>query len=79
MLEYVGLLPGLGLLIGLALHGANVILAALLATLVVAATSGLNLLATAMGLGAGTFTMTALPGTPSVQNVISAAALETDL
>jgi len=30
-------------------------------------------------LGAGTFTMTALPGTPSVQNVIAASALGTDL
>lgn len=33
----------------------------------------------AAALGAGTFTMTALPGTPSVQNVIAAAALGTDL
>jgi len=33
----------------------------------------------AIGLGAGTFTMTALPGTPSVQNVIAASALGTDL
>ena len=33
----------------------------------------------AIALGAGTFTMTALPGTPSVHNVISASALGTDL
>jgi H+/gluconate symporter-like permease len=33
----------------------------------------------AAALGAGTFTMTALPGTPSVQNVIAASALGTDL
>ena len=33
----------------------------------------------ALALGAGTFTMTALPGTPSVQNVIAASALGTDL
>ncbi len=33
----------------------------------------------AAALGAGTFTMTALPGTPSVQNVIAANALGTDL
>ncbi len=33
----------------------------------------------AMALGAGTFTMTALPGTPSVHNVISSVALGTDL
>jgi len=38
-----------------------------------------RLLAAAMALGAGTFTMTALPGTPSVQNVIAATALGTDL
>jgi H+/gluconate symporter-like permease len=38
-----------------------------------------RLLAAAIALGAGTFTMTALPGTPSVQNVISASALGTDL
>jgi H+/gluconate symporter-like permease len=179
VLEYLGLLLGLGLLIGLALRGTNIILAALLAALVVAATNGLNLfdaltdgfatgplgaftfagrffllfvtgaifgrvmaeshaatsiaialtralgahralwiivlacalltyggvvvfvvifavyplglklieqagipkrlLAAAIGLGAGTFTMTALPGTPSVQNVIAATALQTDL
>ncbi len=33
----------------------------------------------ALALGAGTFTLTALPGTPSIHNVISAAALETTL
>ncbi len=33
----------------------------------------------AAALGAGTFTMTALPGTPSVHNVIAASALGTDL
>lgn len=33
----------------------------------------------AAALGAGTFTMTALPGTPSIQNVIAANALGTDL
>ncbi|MGY6555381.1 MAG: GntP family permease [Wenzhouxiangella sp.] len=33
----------------------------------------------AAALGAGTFTMTALPGTPSIQNVIAATALGTDL
>ncbi len=33
----------------------------------------------AAALGAGTFTMTALPGTPSIQNVIAASALGTDL
>lgn len=44
MIEYFGLLLGLGLVIGLAPPGTNVILAALLATLVVAAISGLNLL-----------------------------------
>lgn len=33
----------------------------------------------AIALGAGTFTLTALPGTPSIQNVISASALGTDL
>ena len=33
----------------------------------------------AAALGSGTFTMTALPGTPSVQNVIAAASLGTDL
>jgi H+/gluconate symporter-like permease len=38
-----------------------------------------RLLAAAVALGVGTFTMTALPGTPSVQNVIAASALGTDL
>jgi len=38
-----------------------------------------RLLAGAAGLGAGTFTMTALPGTPSIHNVIAARALGTDL
>lgn len=38
-----------------------------------------RLLAAAIGLGAGTFTMTALPGTPSIHNVIAATALGTDL
>jgi H+/gluconate symporter-like permease len=33
----------------------------------------------ALALGGGTFTLTALPGTPSVQNVIGASALGTDL
>lgn len=33
----------------------------------------------ATSVGAGTFTMTALPGTPSIHNVISASALGTDL
>ncbi|NBB93533.1 MAG: GntP family permease [Gammaproteobacteria bacterium] len=33
----------------------------------------------AAALGAGTFTMTALPGTPSIHNVIAASALGTDL
>ena len=33
----------------------------------------------ATALGAGTFTMTALPGTPSIHNVIAASALDTDL
>lgn len=35
--------------------------------------------AAAIALGAGTFTMTALPGTPSIHNVIAARALSTDL
>lgn len=35
--------------------------------------------AAAIALGAGTFTMTALPGTPSIHNVIAARALDTDL
>src|SRR5690606_26349375 len=33
----------------------------------------------ATSIGAGTFTMTALPGSPSIHNVISASALGTDL
>lgn len=38
-----------------------------------------RLLLGAIALGSGTFTLTALPGTPSVQNVIASAALGTDL
>jgi H+/gluconate symporter-like permease len=38
-----------------------------------------RLLLAAIGLGSGTFTMTALPGTPSIQNVISAQNLGTTL
>ena len=38
-----------------------------------------RLLCAAIALGAGTFTMTALPGTPSIHNVIAASALNTDL
>lgn len=38
-----------------------------------------RLFCAALALGAGTFTLTALPGTPSIQNVISAVALDTDL
>jgi len=38
-----------------------------------------RLFCAALALGSGTFTLTALPGTPSVQNVISSAALGTDL
>jgi len=38
-----------------------------------------RLYAAAIALGAGTFTMTALPGTPSIHNVIAANALSTDL
>jgi H+/gluconate symporter-like permease len=38
-----------------------------------------RLLLAAIGLGAGTFTMTALPGSPSIQNVISAQNLGTTL
>lgn len=38
-----------------------------------------RLYAAAIALGAGTFTMTALPGTPSIHNVIAARALGTDL
>ncbi|KGE05109.1 GntP family permease [Pseudohaliea rubra] len=38
-----------------------------------------RLFCAALALGAGTFTLTALPGTPSIQNVIAATALGTDL
>lgn len=38
-----------------------------------------RLLLGAAALGSGTFTLTALPGTPSIHNVISASALGTDL
>ncbi|PTB84946.1 citrate transporter [Pseudidiomarina aestuarii] len=38
-----------------------------------------RLYAAAIALGAGTFTMTALPGTPSIHNVIAARNLGTDL
>ena len=38
-----------------------------------------RLFCAALALGAGTFTLTALPGTPSIHNVISASALGTDL
>ncbi|WP_113908339.1 GntP family permease [Aliidiomarina celeris] len=38
-----------------------------------------RLYAAAIALGAGTFTMTALPGTPSIHNVIGARSLGTDL
>jgi H+/gluconate symporter-like permease len=38
-----------------------------------------RLLVAAIGLGAASFTMTALPGTPSIQNVIPATVLGTDL
>ncbi|RRJ83293.1 GntP family permease [Aestuariirhabdus litorea] len=38
-----------------------------------------RLFCAAMALGAGTFTLTAIPGTPSIHNVISAVALKTDL
>ncbi|RRJ82414.1 GntP family permease [Aestuariirhabdus litorea] len=38
-----------------------------------------RLFCAALALGAGTFTMTALPGTPSIHNVISASSLGTDL
>ncbi|MHA6493301.1 GntP family permease [Pseudomonas borbori] len=38
-----------------------------------------RLFCAATALGAGTFTMTALPGTPSIHNVIAASALGTDL
>ena len=38
-----------------------------------------RLFCAALPLGAGTFTLTALPGTPSIQNVIASVALGTDL
>lgn len=38
-----------------------------------------RLLVGAIALGSGTFTLTALPGTPSIQNVIASSALGTDL
>lgn len=38
-----------------------------------------RLFCAATALGAGTFTMTALPGTPSIHNVIAASALDTSL
>ena len=38
-----------------------------------------RLFCAALALGSGTFTLTALPGTPSIHNVISASALGTDL
>jgi H+/gluconate symporter-like permease len=38
-----------------------------------------RLFCAALALGAGTFTLTALPGTPSIQNAISASALNTSL
>jgi H+/gluconate symporter-like permease len=38
-----------------------------------------RLFCAALALGGGTFTLTAMPGTPSVQNVIAASALGTDL
>jgi len=38
-----------------------------------------RLFCAAAALGAGTFTLTALPGTPSIHNVIAASALGTDL
>ncbi len=38
-----------------------------------------RLFCAALALGAGTFTLTALPGTPSIQNVIAAVSLGTDL
>ena len=44
-----------------------------------AANTPKRLLAGAAALGAGTFTMTALPGTPSIHNVIAARGLGTDL
>jgi H+/gluconate symporter-like permease len=38
-----------------------------------------RLFCAALALGAGTFTLTALPGTPSIQNVIASVGLGTDL
>jgi len=38
-----------------------------------------RLFCASLALGAGTFTLTALPGTPSIQNVIASVALGTDL
>ena len=38
-----------------------------------------RLFCAALALGAGTFTLTALPGTPSIHNVIASVALGTDL
>lgn len=38
-----------------------------------------RLFCAALALGSGTFTLSALPGTPSIQNVIAAVALDTDL
>lgn len=38
-----------------------------------------RLFCAALALGAGTFTLSALPGTPSIQNVISSVSLGTDL
>ncbi len=38
-----------------------------------------RLFCAALALGAGTFTLTAMPGTPSIQNVISSVGLGTDL
>ncbi|MFV0278661.1 MAG: GntP family permease [Parahaliea sp.] len=38
-----------------------------------------RLLCAALALGSGTYTLTALPGTPSIHNVISSVALGTDL
>jgi len=38
-----------------------------------------RLFAAAIALGAGTFTLTALPGTPSIHNIISSVSLGTDL
>ena len=38
-----------------------------------------RLFCAALALGAGTFTLSALPGTPSIQNVIASVALGTDL